>query len=93
MSLTKSDLTKINSLFAKMDSGDFNTVANMFKNHRNNAASMATGNFSKGDKVFFINSRTNQKVSGVVDKVMLKNVKVDTPDGMWRVPATMLKAS
>jgi acid phosphatase class B len=93
MSLTKSDLTKINTLFAKMDSGDFSTVANMFKMHRNNAASMATGNFSKGDSVFFINSRSGQKVSGVVEKVMVKNIKVSTPDGIWRVPATMLQSS
>jgi len=76
-----------------MDSGDFSTVANMFKMHRNNAASMATGNFSKGDSVFFINSRSGQKVSGVVEKVMVKNIKVSTPDGIWRVPATMLQSS
>lgn len=78
MSLTKSDLTKINTLFAKMDSGDFSTVANMFKMHRNNAASMATGNFSKGDSVFFINSRSGQKVSGVVEKV---HFSCDPPRG------------
>ena len=65
----------------------------MFKMHRNNAASMATGNFSKGDSVFFINSRSGQKVSGVVEKVMVKNIKVSTPDGIWRVPATMLQSS
>jgi|SaaInl47_10m_RNA_FD_contig_41_1490030_length_639_multi_3_in_0_out_0_1 acid phosphatase class B len=93
MSLSKSDLTKINSLFAKMDSSDFTTVAAMFKNHRNNAASMATGNFKKGDSVFFVSSRSNQKISGVVEKVMLKNIKVSTSEGMWRVPATMLQAS
>jgi hypothetical protein len=92
MSLTKSDLTKINTLFSKMDGGDFKTVANLFKQHQTNVATMATGNFSVGDSVFFVN-RSGQKISGVVEKVMQKNIKVSTSDGNWRVPATMLKAS
>jgi hypothetical protein len=53
---------------------------------------MATGNFSTGDSVFFVN-RSGEKISGVVEKVMQKNIKVSTPQGIWRVPATMLKAS
>jgi hypothetical protein len=92
MSLSKSDLTKINTLFSKMEAGDFKTVANLFKQHQTNVASMATGNFSTGDSVFFVNKR-GQKISGVVQKVMQKNIKVSTDDGIWRVPATMLQAS
>ena len=92
MSLSKSDLTKINTLFSKMEAGDFKTFANLFKQHQTNVASMATGNFSTGDSVFFVNKR-GQKISGVVQKVMQKNIKVSTDDGIWRVPATMLQAS
>ena len=92
MSLSKSDLAKINTLFSKMEAGDFKTVANLFKQHQTNVASMATGNFSTGDSVFFVNKR-GQKISGVVQKVMQKNIKVSTDDGIWRVHATMLQAS
>lgn len=90
--LTQSELSQINTLFSKMEGGDFRTVANLYKQHQKNVATMATGNFSKGDSVFFIN-RSGQKVSGVVEKVMQKNIKVSTSQGIWRVPATMLNAA
>jgi len=75
-----------------MEGGDFKTVASLFKQHQTNVATMATGNFSTGDSVFFIN-RSGEKISGVVEKVMQKNIKVSTSQGIWRVPATMLNAS
>ena len=90
--LTKNEIAKINTLFSKMEGGDFKTVASLFKQHQNNVATMATGNFSTGDSVYFIN-RSGEKISGVVEKVMQKNIKVSTSQGIWRVPATMLNAS
>ena len=90
--LTKNEISQINTLFSKMESGDFKMVASLFKQHQTNVAQMATGNFSTGDSVFFVN-RSGEKISGVVEKVMQKNIKVSTPQGIWRVPATMLKAS
>jgi len=90
--LTKTEIAKINTLFSKMEGGDFKTVASLFKQHQTNVATMATGNFSTGDSVYFIN-RSGEKISGVVEKVMQKNIKVSTSQGIWRVPATMLNAS
>ena len=90
--LTKNEISQINTLFSKMESGDFKMVASLFKQHQTNVATMATGNFSTGDSVFFIN-RSGEKISGVVEKVMQKNIKVSTSQGIWRVSATMLKAS
>ena len=90
--LTKNEIAKINTLFSKMEGSDFKTVAALFKQHQTNVATMATGNFSTGDSVFFIN-RSGEKISGVVEKVMQKNIKVSTSQGIWRVPATMLNAS
>ena len=90
--LTKNEIAKINTLFSKMEGSDFKTVASLFKQHQTNVATMATGNFSTGDSVFFIN-RSGEKISGVVEKVMQKNIKVSTSQGIWRVPATMLNAS
>jgi hypothetical protein len=90
--LTKNEIAKINTLFSKMEGGDFKTVASLFKQHQTNVATMATGNFSTGDSVYFVN-RSGEKISGVVEKVMQKNIKVSTSQGIWRVPATMLNAS
>ena len=90
--LTKNEIAKINTLFSKMEGSDFKTVASLFKQHQTNVATMATGNFSTGDSVFFIN-KSGEKISGVVEKVMQKNIKVSTSQGIWRVPATMLNAS
>ena len=90
--LTKNEIAKINTLFSKMEGGDFKTVASLFKQHQTNVATLATGNFSTGDSVYFIN-RSGEKISGVVEKVMQKNIKVSTSQGIWRVPATMLNAS
>ena len=90
--LTKNEIAKINTLFSKMEGGDFKTVASLFKQHQTNVATLATGNFSAGDSVYFIN-RSGEKISGVVEKVMQKNIKVSTSQGIWRVPATMLNAS
>ena len=90
--LTKNEIAKINTLFSKMEGSDFKTVASLFKQHQTNVATMATGNFSTGDSVYFIN-RSGEKISGVVEKVMQKNIKVSTSQGIWRVPATMLNAS
>ena len=90
--LTKNEIAEINTLFSKMEGSDFKTVASLFKQHQTNVATMATGNFSTGDSVFFIN-RSGEKISGVVEKVMQKNIKVSTSQGIWRVPATMLNAS
>jgi hypothetical protein len=90
--LTKNEIAEINTLFSKMEGSDFKTVASLFKQHQTNVATMATGNFSTGDSVYFIN-RSGEKISGVVEKVMQKNIKVSTSQGIWRVPATMLNAS
>jgi hypothetical protein len=90
--LTKSEIAQINTLFSKMEGGDFRTVATLFKQAQTNVATMATGNFSKGDSVYFI-SRSGEKILGVVEKVMQKNIKVSTNQGTWRVAATLLKAS
>lgn len=44
----------------------------------------------RGDRVQFTNPKTGQVVVGVVRKVAIKNVQVDTSTGGWKVPANML---
>ena len=43
-----------------------------------------------GSTVSFMNSRTGQNVQGVVEKIMTKNVRINTGTSIWRVPASML---
>ena len=62
--LTKIEIAQINTLFSKMEGADFKTVASLFKQHQTNVATMATGNFSTGDSVYFINRSGLPKVFG-----------------------------
>ena len=46
----------------------------------------------RGDQVKFTSHKTGQTMTGTVRKVAIKYVTVDTPQGLWRVPANMLEA-
>jgi len=45
----------------------------------------------KGDTVKFTSSRSGVEVTGTVEKVKIKFVLVNTPQGRWNVPANMLE--
>ncbi len=45
-----------------------------------------------GTKVKFTNSRTNQVMTGTIEKMALKFATVTTLAGRWKVPASMLEA-
>ena len=90
--LTKSELTKLNTLFAKADTSQMRDIAQMFNSQNKAKAQMAKSSFSVGQNVFF-NDKSGSKIEGVVTKVMVKNIQVRTPQGMWRVAPTLLNAS
>ena len=90
--LTKSELTKLNTLFAKADSSQMKDIAQMFNTQNKAKAQMAKNSFSVGQNVFF-NDKSGSKIEGVVTKVMVKNIQVSTPQGMWRVDPTLLNAA
>lgn len=46
---------------------------------------------SIGDNVNFTSSKTGRNLTGVVMKIAIKYVTVNTVAGMWRVPANMLQ--
>lgn len=46
-----------------------------------------------GDTVTFTSSKTNQRITGTVNKIAIKYITVSTPQGLWKVPANMLKAA
>ena len=45
---------------------------------------------SVGDNVNFTSSKTGMNVTGVVMKIAIKYITVQTKQGAWRVPANML---
>ena len=45
-----------------------------------------------GTRVKFTNNRTNQVVTGTIEKMALKFATVTTLSGRWKVPASMLEA-
>lgn len=90
--LTKSEMTKLNTLFAKADSSQMKEISQMFNMQFKAKTQMAKNSFSVGQNVFF-NDKRGQKIEGVVTKVMIKNVQVSTDAGLWRVAPTLLQAS
>jgi len=94
LTLTKSEMNKIGSLFSKMSSvEDFKAVADMFKSAQasNNAKLKAT--FSVGDTVSFTKSKTGEVVIGTLIKKNPKYQHIQTDSGVWRVPTSMLSAA
>jgi len=90
--LTKSEMTKLNTLFAKADSSQMKEISQMFNMQFKAKTQMAKNSFSVGQNVFF-NDKRGQRIEGVVTKVMIKNVQVSTDAGLWRVAPTLLKAA
>jgi len=89
--LTKSEMTKMNALFAKADSSQMKEISQMFNTQFKAKTQMAKNSFTVGQNVFF-NDKRGQKIAGVVTKVMIKNIQVSTDAGLWRVAPTLLKA-
>jgi hypothetical protein len=90
--LTKSEMTKLNTLFAKADSSEMKMISQMFNMQFKAKTQMAKNAFNVGQNVFF-NDKRGAKIEGVVTKVMIKNIQVTTDSGMWRVAPTLLKAA
>lgn len=90
--LTKSEMTKLNTLFAKADSSQMKEISQMFNMQFKAKTQMAKNSFSVGQNVFF-NDKLGQKIEGVVTKVMIKNVQVSTDAGLWRVAPTLLQVA
>lgn len=44
-----------------------------------------------GSQVKFYNSKRGTTCTGTVKKIAIKFITVDTPQGLWRVPAAMLE--
>jgi sRNA-binding protein len=90
--LTKSEITKLQTLLVKASPDQMNDIARMFNDAMNMKRAQATRSFTVGQKVKW--SGKNGPMSGTVIKVMKKNVRVKvSATETWNVTATMLKAA
>ena len=71
---------------------DLNAIIDVLKTRRNTLSYQARAKFCRGSRVTF-KGRSGQVISGTVERVMQKNVRVKSDGGgTWRVPAHMLSA-
>lgn len=78
--------------------GDFTpaeleTLAQAIKFQRNAISRSNTRKFSAGDTVKFANPRTGVRYQGTVNRIKQKYILVDTPEGRYNVPASLLETA
>ena len=90
--LNQSDLKTLGQIFAKMDRQDFATVADMYKQAQTICTRREAAAFRVGDAVYF-DSKRGMRVTGTIEKINRKTIKVATPTGLWSVSPSLLKAA
>ncbi len=84
-----SNLNKVLSEIAIMDSEEINSVVEAIKLRRTFLAKSTVRSFNVGDVVEF--DARGGTIQGTITKKAIKNITVDTGRGKWRVSATLLR--
>ncbi len=92
MKLSKSEMTKLESLINKAEGTDVSVIIQLIKAKQRNDQFQAARSFQVGQSVSFT-TRIGEKIVGEVMKVNTKNIKVKTPQGNWNVTASLLSAA
>jgi hypothetical protein len=71
---------------------DLSSIIDAVKFARARLAQETKRSLSLGSQVKFTSSRTGVTMQGTVSKIAIKFVTVNTPTGLWKVPASMLTA-
>ena len=89
------DVKDINSaiMFGNLTNDELSTVIDAVKFARTQLTKQKTRAFSIGDRVKFTSNRNGLTYVGNVRKVKIKFVLVNTPGGLFNVPANMLEAA
>jgi hypothetical protein len=69
---------------------DLGSIIDAVKFARAQLAQKTKRSLTLGVPVKFTNSRTGITMQGTVTKIAIKFVTVNTPTGLWKVPASML---
>ncbi len=88
----KTMIQEINTAIMMGDwtNSELNSMIDAVKWRRAGLAKLTKASLIIGDNVNFTSSRTGMNVTGVVMKIAIKYVTVQTVKGLWRVPANML---
>ena len=76
----------------QLSNADLNSVIDAVKFARARLTRQNKASLMLGDTVQFTSNRTGRTMQGTVLKIAIKFVTVNTPTGLWRVPASMLTA-
>ena len=88
------NVKEINSaiMFSNLTNDELSTVIDAVKFARAQLTKQKTRAFQIGDTVKFTSNRNGMTYAGTVRKVKIKFVLVNTPSGLFNVPANMLEA-
>jgi hypothetical protein len=86
------DIKQINQaiMFSDLTNDELTSVIDAVKWKRATIAKLTKASLKVGDNVNFTSSKLGRNVTGVVTKIAIKFVTVNTIQGAWRVPANML---
>ena len=87
------DIKQINSaiMFGTWTNTELSSMIDAVKWNRNQLSKQIKRSMMVGDSVEFTSSKTGMTVQGTVTKIAIKYVTVRTNQGLWRVPANMLR--
>lgn len=90
-----STIQQINStiMFGQLTNTELSSIIDAVKFARTQLTKQKTRSFSIGDKVKFTSNRNGLTYIGDVRKVKIKFVLVNTPGGLFNVPANMLESA
>ncbi len=88
------DIKDINSaiMFGNFSNDELTGIIDAVKFARAQLTKRTTRALRPGDTVKFTSNRNGITYRGVVDKIKIKYVLVNTPQGRYNVPASMLEA-
>ena len=87
------DVKEINSaiMFGTWTNTELQSMIDAVKWNRALLAKQVKRQLFLGDSVEFTSSKTGMTMQGTVSKIAIKYITVRTPQGLWRVPANMLR--
>ena len=77
-------------MFGDFTNTELMSIIDAVKWKRATLAKLTKASLMIGDNVNFTSSKTGMNVTGVVVKIAIKYVTVQSVKGLWRVPANML---
>ena len=77
-------------MFGDFTNTELISIIDAVKWKRATLAKLTKASLMIGDNVNFTSSKTGMNVTGVVVKIAIKYVTVQSVKGLWRVPANML---